>query len=104
MPEDQEIKIARLEEQMKTLFSRLSTIESTVKVIPEMITQLQLISHDLCNIVKELAEQLDKQEQQIEEIEKKPSNYWDKVIMTIISTTVAALVSSAMIMITNGGM
>lgn len=104
MSGDQEVKIVRLEEQSKTMFTRLAKIEDTVKVIPEMNTQLQLISHDLCNIVKDLAEQIDKQDQKINEIEKKPANYWDKVIMTIISTAVAAIVSSAMYTIMNGVM
>lgn len=102
MSEDQEVKIARLEEQSKTMFSRVASIEEAVKVIPEMNTQLQLIARELCSTVKDLSETVDKQDKKIEALEKKPSDYWDKVITTIISTAVAAIVSSFMYMIMNG--
>lgn len=100
---ESDVKIARLEEQVKTIFSKMETIEETVKCIPEISTQVQLIAQNIESVNKScglLSQDLDKR---VESLEKKPSDAWDKVIATVITVVTSALVGGAMYAIANGG-
>jgi len=90
---DEEIAttLARHDSSINTLVSRLDKAEAIIEEIRELTTSVQLIAQKQSNI----DEKIDSLTATVKELDNKPKERWEKLIMTIITVVATALATGA---------
>lgn len=73
--------------------ARLDKMETKVDGIEKLLHEVSECNAKLTVMIEGLNDNSDDHERRITDIEKKPKNYWDKVVTGVISAIVAALMA-----------
>lgn len=84
-------KVAHLEEREKSNTHRINNLEEKVENIHELASSVKLLASE----TKAMREDVNNMDNRLKEVEEKPAKNWDKVITTIIGTTVGAIAGGA---------
>lgn len=87
--EHSEATLARLEEQIKTIFNRLDEQKQMMESIHRLATSVEL----LASAQKSTEKKVDGLTKEVEEIKYKPAKRWDLIVTALITGVMAFLLA-----------